>query len=300
MPQERHVQAKRIVAAISLLAALPAASTAQVYASEHGVAAQTVNGTTITVEYYRPKARGRQLFGKLVPHGRMWTPGANWATTIDVDQDVSLEGRPLPAGKYSVWALTGADEWTIVINRSARAFHTRPPEAAEEQLRFTVKPVQAPHTELLTWSFPEVSKDSTELHLRWGTTDVPLRFGVGPKKRGLAALTAEERARYVGTYRMTHTNPMARVKTSTYTVFDSAGVLRLRRSDPPDTFYDAQFDLHQTAERTFVPIMYRNGVLVGAEPAITLKFTFEGGRATGIENYFATGAVSARGVLERP
>jgi hypothetical protein len=55
-----------------------------------------------------------------------------------------------------------------------------------------------------------------------------------------------------------------------------------------------------TDVHTFVPIMYRNGVLVGAEPAITVKFTFEGGRATGVEAYFATGALTARGVLERP
>ena len=107
-------------------------------------------------------------------------------------------------------------------------------------------------------------------------------------------------ARYVGVYRMTHLNPDARVRTSTFTVFDSLGVLRLLRSDPPDTFYDPQLDLHRTGEHTFVPITYRDGVLVGVEPAMTIVFRLEGGRATGVEAIFATGAVTARGTLERP
>ncbi len=62
--------------------------------SEHAVTAQTVAGTTITVEYYRPLARGRDsLFGKVVKWGDHWTPGANWATTIEVDHDVRRSGR---------------------------------------------------------------------------------------------------------------------------------------------------------------------------------------------------------------
>ena len=290
----------RCAVIFSFLAAVPATSAAQVYASEHGVVAQTVSGVVITVEYYRPKARGRELFGKLVPWGRVWTPGANWATTLEVDHDVSLEGQPLPKGKYSLWAIPGADQWTVVVNRTARAFHTRPPAADDAQLRFTVTPVQGPHVEMLTWSFPEVSKNAAELHLQWGTMDVPLHVGIGQSLPAAAALTETERRKLVGTYRMTHLGPMTRIKTSTYTVFDSAGVLRLRRSDPPDTFYDAQFDLHPTAEHTFVPIMYRSGALIGAEPAMTIRFTFEGDRATGVETYFATGGVMARGVLERP
>jgi hypothetical protein len=285
---------------LSFLATLAAPSDAQVYASEYGVVAQTVNGVVITVEYYRPKARGRELFGKLVPWGRLWTPGANWATTLEVDHDVSLEGQPLPKGKYSLWAIPGAEQWTVVVNRTARAFHTRPPGPEDAQLRLTLAPAHGPHVEMLTWSFPEVSKNAAELHLQWGTTDVPLHLGIGKSVPATAALTDAERAKLVGVYRMTHLNPMARVKTSTYTVFDSAGVLRLRRSDPPDTYYDAQFDLHPTGEHTFVPIMYRSGALIGVEPAMTIKFTFDGDRATGVENYFATGAVTARGVLERP
>jgi hypothetical protein len=101
-------------------------------------------------------------------------------------------------------------------------------------------------------------------------------------------------------YRMTNLRPEARVRESTVTVHDSAGVLRFRRSHPPDTFYDAQFDLHRIGEHTFQPIMYRDGVLVGLEPAITIRFIVENGRATGFEFIFATGTVSARGTRATP
>jgi hypothetical protein len=290
-----------LAAALALAVLLAARADAQVYASEHGVVAQTVNGTTITVDYYRPKARGRELFGKVVPWGRIWTPGANWATTLEVDRDVTLEGQPLPKGKYSVWAIPQAAEWTLVLHRTARLFHTRPPGAEGEQLRVTVRPAQAAApVEMLTFSFPEVSRDAAELHLQWGTVDVPLHLGIGTAAVAAAEPGPEERARYVGVYRMTNLMPNARVRESTFTVHDSAGVLRLRRSNPPDAYYDAQYDLHRVGEHTFQPIMYRDGVLVGLEPAITIRFTFENGRATGVENIFATGAVTARGTLVRP
>lgn len=287
------------VAALLLLALAAPPGGAQVYASEHALAQQTANGTIITVEYYRPVAHGRNLFGALVKWGREWTPGANWATTLDVDHDVSVEGQPLPKGKYSVWAVPQPDAWTLILSRKARAFHTMPPPAEEEQLRLTVKPAQGPHVETLSWSFPVVTKEGAELHMQWGTIDLPLHVGVGPSA-AVTAMSAEERAQYVGVYHMTH-GPRSRVATSTYTVFDSAGVLRLRRSVAPDMYYDAQYDLLKRGEHTFQPIMYRNGVLVGVEPAITVTFSVDGGRATGLEVRIVDGSiVAARGVREGP
>jgi hypothetical protein len=289
----------RPVVAVLLYPVLVMQASAQALPSEHGVSAQTVNGTTITVEYYRPVARGRELFGKLVRYGHDWTPGANWATTIDVDHDIRIEGQPLPKGKYSVWMNLQPDEWTVALHRTAKVFHTFPPGPEDEQLRFKVKPQQGPHTEMLTWSFPSIARESAELHFQWGTTDVPLHIGIIPVGR-MATLKDDERAAYVGTYQMTHLDPRSRVKTSTLTVFDSAGVLRVRRSDPPDKLYDAQYDLFRVAEHTFQPLMYRNGAFVGLEPAMTVIFTFDDKRATGVEVLGPGGGAMARGTLKGP
>src|SRR5512138_2714895 len=93
---------------------------AQGMASEKGAVSQTIDGTTITIEYYRPVAHGRTPFPDVVHWGRFWTPGANWATTLDVDRPIHLNGNAIPKGKYSVWMIPGADEWTVVLNRDAR------------------------------------------------------------------------------------------------------------------------------------------------------------------------------------
>ena len=144
---------------------------AQGLLSEHAVAAQTIAGTTITVEYYRPAARGRDpLFGKVVTWGEHWTPGANWATTVDVDHDVRVNGSLLPKGKYALWTVVQPDRWTVELRRQWHKFHVPPPtDSSDVQLRLTVRSDSGPATELLTFDFPAVRPAATMLRLRWGT-----------------------------------------------------------------------------------------------------------------------------------
>ena len=161
------------------LAARPGA--AQVLLSEHATVAQTVAGTTITVEYNRPQARGRDsLFGKVVKWGSYWTPGANWATTIAVNHDVKLNGAALPKGKYSVWAMVQApDHWTLELRRNWHQFHVPPPtDPKDVQLRLEVHPTTGPPVEVLTFDFPVVRPTGTSLRLSWGTMVLPLEIDV--------------------------------------------------------------------------------------------------------------------------
>ena len=128
---------------ISLLAfglLSPTAARAQALASPFATVSQKVDSTTITVEYYRPSARGRQIFGGIVRWGQQWTPGANWATTLEVNRPVKLEGHVLPAGKYSLWftPVPRPQQWTVVLSRTARRFHVVRPSASDDQLRLTI------------------------------------------------------------------------------------------------------------------------------------------------------------------
>jgi hypothetical protein len=154
----------RLLGAAMLFGATsPTFAGAQIRASEHATLTQRVSGTTITLEYDRPVARGRTIFGPggVVRWGEVWTPGANWATTIDVDRDVKIDGRPLPKGKYSVWLTPQAAPaaWSMVFSRAAKRFHTRPPGADDEQLRVPVKPEQGMHMEALAWYTPVVTPE---------------------------------------------------------------------------------------------------------------------------------------------
>ncbi len=147
--------------------------------SQSGTVSQDVADTHIALVYDRPVARGRTLFGGIVPWDAVWMPGANWATTIELSRDVRIEGQPLGAGRYSLWTIPGPTEWVVIFSRRARAFHTRYP-AGEDALRVRVKPTAGSHMETLAFYFPVVGPDSAILALHWGTTVVPIAIRVAP------------------------------------------------------------------------------------------------------------------------
>jgi hypothetical protein len=73
-------------------------------------------GANITINYSSPSVRGRKVWGELVPYGKVWRAGANQATTIEFDKDVTVEGKKVPKGKYSLYAIPNEKEWDIIIN----------------------------------------------------------------------------------------------------------------------------------------------------------------------------------------
>lgn len=145
--------------------------------SQHGTVSQHIADTVITIEYNRPVARGRDLFGALVPWGRVWCPGADTCTSIELSTDVKVNQQPLAAGTYSVWAEPQQDRWTMIFNKVSPVFHTRYP-AGQDALRVQVTPRTATHMETLAFYFPLVDGRHAELALHWGTTLVPMSIDV--------------------------------------------------------------------------------------------------------------------------
>jgi hypothetical protein len=145
--------------------------------SQHGTVSQHINDTVITVDYNRPVARGRELFGKLVPYGHIWCPCADDATTVEVSTGVTIEGKELAAGKYSLWTEPGAERWTVIFNKSASAWHTRYPDG-QDALRVQITPRTGSHMETLAFYFAAVDGRRAELALHWGTVVVPLKIEV--------------------------------------------------------------------------------------------------------------------------
>lgn len=145
--------------------------------SQHGTVSQRIADTKITVEYNRPVARGRELFGKLVPWGRIWCPGADDATTIEVSTALEIDGKELPAGKYSLWTEPKPERWDVMFNRNHAVWHTRYPEG-QDALRLQVTPRTGSHMETLAFYFPVVDGKKGELVLHWGTVVVPMTIEV--------------------------------------------------------------------------------------------------------------------------
>ena len=145
--------------------------------SQRGSVTQHVAHTTIAAEYGRPVARGRALFGKLVPWDSVWHPGADSATRISFDHPVLLEGREVKAGEYSLWLVPRASgPWTVILSRAAHTFHKPYPGVARDAYRFDVTPETGAHMESLAIYFPSVLRADAVLRIHWGTTIVPLRI----------------------------------------------------------------------------------------------------------------------------
>ncbi len=145
--------------------------------SQKGTVSQQVAQTTISIEYHRPVAKGRVLFGDegIVKYDGVWMPGANEATTIELSEDVTINGSELKRGKYSVWTIPGDSEWTVIFSNQWDAWHSRYPEG-EDELRITAIPEEGAHMEVLAFYFPEVTEDSAVLRFHWGTKMVPLKI----------------------------------------------------------------------------------------------------------------------------
>jgi hypothetical protein len=276
-----HVLRLRAIAVAATLVAAPwPPAHAQIRASERATVSQTVDGTVITVDYSRPQLRGRDsLWGKVIPHEEIWTPGANLSTSLQVSRDVKIAGQPLPAGKYSLWMVTKPGEWKLHIHRNATLFHTRPPKIDDMLLSIPVTPVTGEKVEVLTFDFPRVWAEGTELRFRWGTTAVPIEILVQPTYPSVA-MSAEQLAPYLGSYSVTfpaggdHRSPPQRM-----TIVNAKGTLR--------AIIDGKDPLEIQLIPTSTPNQFMTGFLdkgrVFDVETMPLVFDMENGRAVGFQ-----------------
>jgi len=151
---------------------------AQMYPfSQRSTLVQSVAFTKITIEYGRPTARGRPLWGALVPWDSVWHPGADDATRISFSRDVVLEGRPVNAGEYTTWLIPRAsNNWTFILSRAVGISHTPYPGRDNDVLRVDVMADSASHLESMTYQFPAVLREDATLRLQWGTRGISLRI----------------------------------------------------------------------------------------------------------------------------
>jgi hypothetical protein len=290
---------KQLLLSVVLLALVPAGSNAQSLASPFGTVSQTVDSTTITVDYYRPSVRGRQIFGRLVRWNELWTPGANWATTLEVTRAVRIEGHALPAGKYSLWFIPARapGPWTVVINRAARRFHVARADPKDDQLRFEVPADSGPDQDLLTFAFPEVSREAATLGFSWARARLNLHIAIIPSVRRFSL--ARPLSSYTGVY-------------TVHPAHDSTAAIRFEIVERGDALWvrtgeevveeglDPEFDLLAAGDDEFHPRQYKGGRLIGDNLDELITFRLENGRVTGFDIYgMAENIVLARATLVR-
>ena len=287
----------RFTAALLLLfaagASAPTHGSAQIRASEKAAVSQTLDGTTLALEYYRPVARGRDLFGGIVPWDVIWTPGANWATTLEVNRGIRLNGVPVPAGRYSVWAIPRPDRFTITLDPNPEIFHFHKPDSTDAQIHISATPQEAEHAELLTWSFPNVRGDAAVLQMQWGGTAVPLQVIAEPSRP--IALTADERALYVGAYELAMTPGLGWPEGGTFEVMEVDGRLQGRMPFGIHPEDDLTFELIPAGEGLFNPGLIRDGELFGVEMGVNIEFAVGADVAGSVRWYGPMGTPFASG-----
>ncbi len=128
---------------------------------------QVIGTAEVTITYSRPAVKGRVIWGDLVPWDKVWRAGANEATTFAVSQDVAVDGQKLAAGTYSLHAIPGKTEWTVIFNKVAKQWGSYDYKEADDALRIKVKPESGEMKEWLTFSITPVTPDSGRVTLAW-------------------------------------------------------------------------------------------------------------------------------------
>ena len=166
----------------ALLAVSAAAPTASVHGfaqagapplSPPETATTTLAGQTITVKYSAPSLRGRHLGGpEIVPYGAEWRTGANDATSIVLPGDVMIGSLHVPAGSYTLFTLPSAAQWTLIVSTKTGEWGIPYPKGSDlGRVPMQKKTLPAPQ-EQMSISFEHTKGKTTELHVRWETTDV--------------------------------------------------------------------------------------------------------------------------------
>lgn len=156
-------------------------------ASPEAFVKQTIGLTEITVRYHAPGVKGRQIFGSLVPYGKLWRAGANEATLITFQDDLYLNHERVPAGTYSFFILPeNENDWNIVLNKDTTLWGLEGYSELNDVAYLRVTPKNIPFQETLQFSFSDIGTNNGTLNLSWENSQVSVRIETEIEKKALA------------------------------------------------------------------------------------------------------------------
>ena len=128
------------------------------------------SGGTIHVDYSVPSMKGRKIFGELVPYGEVWRAGANEATTFVISKDVTVSGKMVPAGSYTLFAIPDKDKWTLVISKKTGEWGVPYPGAGDDFARVDMKTSALPGPQEKFSITLDKGASGCTLKMAWETT----------------------------------------------------------------------------------------------------------------------------------
>lgn len=149
---------------------------------------QTVGMTDITIDYSSPAVKGRKIWGTLVPMDKVWRAGANKATNITFSQAVTVGDKELAAGTYGFFAIPGAAQWTLILNKTADQWGAYEYKADGDVVRVTVKPTAIPNRERLAYAVTNFTNDAATIDLEWEKVRVSLPIKLKTTEQATASI----------------------------------------------------------------------------------------------------------------
>ena len=128
---------------------------------------------SIELTYSRPSAKGRKIFGDLVPFNKLWRTGANAATKLVLTEPLEIGGKNVDTGTYVLYTIPGIDSWDIILNKGLKNWGTDGYKESEDVVKFRVEPMKLKEkVESFTMQFVDVKPESCELQIMWEKTVV--------------------------------------------------------------------------------------------------------------------------------
>ena len=158
--------------------------------SQRGVVKQRVGLTDVEIDYSRPNKNDREIFGGLVPYGKLWRTGANATTKIKFSDTVKLGDKEIAAGEYALLTIPTANEWTVIVSKDTKA-NTTDYKEENDAARITAKPTSLPTSvETFTIDLADVKGASATLQLDWDKTRVAVKLTTDDIEQVSAQLAA--------------------------------------------------------------------------------------------------------------
>ncbi|TRX60637.1 DUF2911 domain-containing protein [Fulvivirga sp. M361] len=137
--------------------------------SQQSTVVQRIGYTDITISYHSPGTRGREVWGSLVPYGKVWRAGANENTLFTITHDVKIEGKELSAGTYGLHLLPEKDQWTFIFSKNHTSWGSYFYDEQEDAIRVTVPVEDAPEPrDWLSFDFHKRERGQASVLLSWG------------------------------------------------------------------------------------------------------------------------------------
>lgn len=134
---------------------------------------QKIGFTDLTIQYARPAVKGRTIFGGLVPYGKIWRTGASDATILTTTDPLTVAGKALPAGSYSLFSIPDRGEWTIILNKHVGGHGMDGYDEKNDVMRFTVKADSSTRFyESFTIEVQDLVRNQGAIYLNWANTSV--------------------------------------------------------------------------------------------------------------------------------